>query len=419
MIWLIGNKGMLGSAIENMLKASGYDYSATDMNVDIRSGDVLNNYASNIFNINNQHWIINCSAYTAVDKAEDEPELADKINNIGVKNIAACAEKFDAKLIHISTDYVFDGTNPEPITENISPHPVSVYGRTKLDGENAIKAVTNSFFIIRTAWLYGLFGKNFVYTMLNLMNKLDTISVVNDQFGSPTNARNLALLILSIINDNSNNYGIYHYSDEGRINWYEFAMEIYNLGEQKGLIKSPCNITSCDSSHYPTKAARPRYSLLSKEKVRNIFNTTVPNWKDSLSTFFLEFNQINNRTKNWIEHSDYDFETAEAMNNSGRYLYVLITAQQSIEKQLKAVYEYKCKKIPKVHDLLRLANGLELSLTENQNKLFIELSYYYVASRYQERVKKLSARINRTISSSIINETKEILTWLKSMIPFV
>ena len=419
MIWLIGNKGMLGSSVEKKLKTSEFNFSTTDLNVDITNIDALVNYAAKIFTTKDQNWIINCSAYTAVDRAEDEPELAEKINSLGVENIANCAKKNNAKLIHISTDYVFAGTNPEAITEDMSPNPVSVYGNTKLKGENAIQKSINSYFIIRTAWLYGLYGFNFVYTMLKLMNSRNSISVVNDQFGSPTNAKDLADLIVTIVSKESTDYGTYHYSNEGKINWYDFAEKIYEIGKQKKLINSDCNIKACSSSEFPTKATRPNYSLLSKEKVKTTFQIPVPQWEESLSSFFIEFNQTNNRVINWIEHSLYDFDTAVAMNSSGRYLYVLLTSQQSIEKQLKAIYEFKGEKIPRLHDLLRLASGLELHLSDSQAKLFTELSYYYVASRYHERVQKLSVKIDKNLSNIIIEQTKEILSWLKSMIPFV
>ena len=292
MIWLIGNKGMLGGEVEKQLQAASIKYSATDIDVDISSKKALLNHASGIFISDEQHWIINCSAYTAVDMAEDEPELAKKINVSGVKNITECALQFNTKLVHISTDYVFDSNNSEPLTEDMPVDPVSVYGKTKLDGENAIRVVADKFFIIRTAWLYGLNGSNFVFTMLKLMNDRDIISVVNDQHGSPTNAEDLATLIIRIISINSSAYGIYHYSNEGNITWFDFAEEIYRLGSEKDIITSECTVKSCSSEQFPTKAKRPIYSLLSKEKVKRLFEMDVPDWKDSLSNFINRIEEI-------------------------------------------------------------------------------------------------------------------------------
>ena len=419
MIWLIGNKGMLGTEVKRQLNSCNLDYSATDMDVDITSLEALNNHAKDIFSGKSNNWIINCSAYTAVDKAEEEPEIAEKINVIGVKNITECALKFNTKLVHISTDYVFGGTCSTPLTEDMPVSPVSVYGKTKLDGENAIKAVTNKFFIIRTAWLYGLNGSNFIYTMLKLMNDRDTISVVQDQHGSPTNAADLAGLIMEIIRQDSAHYGIYHYSNEGNITWYEFAAEIYRLGRENSLINSECTVKSCNSEQFSTKAKRPEYSLLSKEKAMNTFRITVPEWKESLMRFLKNLNELENRVSNWIDHSNYDFETAIAMHDSGRYLYVLITSQQCLEKMLKAVYEYKGLTVPRIHDLLRLAKGLGLILNNLNEQLLKDLSYYYIASRYSERIQTLSKDIDKNKSVYIMNLTKEMILWLKSMIPFV
>ena len=292
MIWLIGNKGMLGREVERQLQAAGLQYRATDMDIDITLLEALSAHAESIFKDETSRWIINCSAYTAVDKAEDEPELAAKINAEGVKNIAECAVKFDTAIIHLSTDYVFDGKNPEPLTEDLPTSPVSVYGRTKLDGELALKSLTDRYFIIRTAWLYGLSGPNFVYTMLKLMEGRDSITVVNDQHGSPTNAVDLAELIVTILKTGSTDFGIYHYSNEGNITWFDFASEIYRLGREYGLVTSECEVSPCSSDQYPTKATRPEYSLLSKKKVKSVFGIDVPDWKESLAGFINEIEEI-------------------------------------------------------------------------------------------------------------------------------
>ncbi len=292
MIWLIGRNGMLGSEVERQIKNLGFEYSATDMDVDITSPSALGTHASEIFADKSPRWIINCSAYTAVDKAEDEPELAAMINTEGVKNIAECASEYDAKIIHISTDYVFNGMSNKPLTEEMQTDPIGVYGRTKLDGEIALKNAAKRFFIIRTAWLYGFSGTNFVYTMIKLMRDRGSISVVNDQQGSPTNAFDLAGFIMHIVKSGSDSYGIYHYSNEGKISWYDFAVEIYSLARLNGLLTTECSINPCASEQFPTKARRPSYSLLSKQKVRSVFGINIPGWKESLKNFISEIEEI-------------------------------------------------------------------------------------------------------------------------------
>ena len=292
MIWLIGSRGMLGSEVERQIKEAGIEFSATDIDVDITSPEALDRHASEIFEDESPRWIINCSAYTAVDKAEDDLESASRLNVEGVKNIAECAAAYDAVVVHMSTDYVFNGSCTAPLTEDMPPDPLGVYGRTKLDGEAALQAATERFFIIRTAWLYGADGANFVYTMIKLMQNRDAVSVVNDQRGSPTNAVDLAGLIVHIVKTGSQDYGIYHFSDEGNISWYDFAMEIYRQGRKKGLITSECRLTACTSEEFPTRAKRPSYSLLSKEKVRSVFGLDIPDWKKSLTEFLNKIEEV-------------------------------------------------------------------------------------------------------------------------------
>lgn len=235
MIWLIGNKGMLGTDVEILLKKEGMDYIASDQEIDITNVEELQKFAQS----KPITWIINCAAYTAVDKAEDEPELAFKINSDGPQNIAEIANQKSAKLIHISTDYVFDGIKEDAYTEADAPNPLGVYGASKLLGEENIQNNLNEYFILRTAWLYGKNGNNFVYTMLRLFKERDEISVVDDQYGSPTYVQDLAVAILAIIHFNSDAYGIYHFTNEGKITWYDFAREIhriYNLTQNPKLM---------------------------------------------------------------------------------------------------------------------------------------------------------------------------------------
>ena len=243
MIWLIGCKGMLGTEIARQFKENNIEYAGTDIDVDITNPEALDKFASSL---NNLQYIINCSAYTAVDKAESDIELATKLNVNGPENIAAVAKKYGAKMIHISTDYVFDGTGNTPRTEDMPIAPIGVYGVTKADGEKAVAATTKEYYILRTAWLYGWAGKNFVYTMIRAMNTHDAVKVVNDQKGTPTFAGDLAGVIIKIIQKNDVPYGIYHCTDLGEITWWDFTNEIKRQGIEKGWVTNKdCVVNSC------------------------------------------------------------------------------------------------------------------------------------------------------------------------------
>lgn len=228
--------------------------------------------------------IINCAAYTAVDKAESEPELADAINHQAVKNIAEVAKARNIAVVHISTDYVFDGTNHKPYTEADAPNPQSVYGKTKLLGEQALQQINpaNSI-IIRTAWVYSSFGNNFVKTMLKLGKEREELNVVVDQIGTPTYARDLAEAILQIIPQlNNTNVQVYHYSNEGVCSWYDFAVAIFEIA---GV---DCKVNAIPSSEYPTPAARPFYSVLDKKEIKNLEPVVHINWwRHSLNDFLV------------------------------------------------------------------------------------------------------------------------------------
>ncbi len=287
MIWLIGNRGMLGSEVEALLRETGREYSLSDKEVDITSPEALSNFARD----KRISWIINCSAYTAVDRAEDEPESAFGINSRGVGNIARIANEKRARLIHISTDYVFDGEQNEPYTEDDSTRPTSVYGKSKLMGEEEILKAVSDHFIIRTAWLYGKSGPNFVHTMLRLFNERDEVRVVNDQRGSPTFAVDLARAIIKIVGDDSHKYGIYHYTNEGIISWYDFACEIYRLVREYALTKRDVKIIPITTGEYPTRAIRPKDSSLSKEKIQRELGVECRNWKEALEEFLKEFSR--------------------------------------------------------------------------------------------------------------------------------
>jgi dTDP-4-dehydrorhamnose reductase len=224
--------------------------------------------------------IINCGAYTAVDTAETEKELADTVNHLAVEIIAKFAHNNNVKLIHISTDYVFDGTSSIPLTEEAQTIPVNVYGRTKRAGELACLRENPNAVIIRTSWVYSKFGNNFVKTMQRLMQERESINVVNDQIGSPTYAADLAQALMSIVNAAKWIPGIYNFSNEGEISWYEFALAIKELGGYS------CEVNGIPSAAYPTPAKRPTYSLLDKSKIKRVYGVVVPDYAASLKKMF-------------------------------------------------------------------------------------------------------------------------------------
>lgn len=278
---------MLGREVEALLQKKELSYIASDQEIDITNLDDLR-----IFSADKPiSWIINCAAYTAVDKAEDEPDLAFKINADGPRNIAEIAKNKGAKLIHISTDYVFDGTKAGAYLETDPPNPLGVYGKSKYQGEIYITETLDEYFVIRTSWLYGKQGNNFVYTMLRLFKERDEVSVVGDQFGSPTYAPDLAAAILQIVRLNSNDYGIYNFTNEGKISWYDFACAIYRIYSltQTSKLKTQ-NLKLIFTKDYPTKAQRPQNSSLSKDKISKAFNISPRNWEAALNEFMLTIN---------------------------------------------------------------------------------------------------------------------------------
>ena len=224
--------------------------------------------------------ILNCGAYTAVDKAETEQGLANVVNNSAVAVIAQYAKDHSLKLIHISTDYVFDGTSAIALTEEAETQPVNIYGASKRAGELACLAVNPDSIIIRTSWVYSRFGNNFVKTMQRLLQERESISVVNDQIGSPTYAADLALAMMIMTTAKKWIPGIYNYSNEGEISWYEFVLAIKEIGGYT------CEVSGIPSSAYPTPAKRPAYSLLDKSKIKKVYGVPVPDYKESLKKMF-------------------------------------------------------------------------------------------------------------------------------------
>ena len=228
--------------------------------------------------------MINCAAYTAVDKAEEQQELANQVNHLAVKQLAEIAKEQKTKLIHISTDYIFDGEASHSYTETAETNPINIYGKTKLAGEKAIQAImsTNAI-IIRASWVYSEYGNNFVDTMLRLSKEQNKLNVVNDQIGSPTYATDLANTILKIINNKDYQAKdqateVYHYTNKGKISWYEFAKEIFELSDIR------CTVKPITTKQYPTPAKRPKNTLMNKDKITKTFSMDIPNWKESLNT---------------------------------------------------------------------------------------------------------------------------------------
>ena len=280
-ILVTGGNGQLASCIKDVEKQ--YD----DLNIiytDHLELDICNlNQIQTFFKSNPQiDYCINCAAYTAVDKAETESEKAFEINAIGAKNLAQVCNDHDAILIHVSTDFVFDGEKNEPYTETDVANPISVYGASKLQGEVEIQQALKEYFIIRTSWLYSEYGNNFMKTMLRLAETRDGISVVSDQIGTPTYAGDLAEIIIQIINTKTEKYGIYHYSNEGVASWFEFAKEIFKLTKNK------TKVNPIPSIEYLTSAKRPKYSVLDKKKIIDVFKIDIPFWRESLKKVILQ-----------------------------------------------------------------------------------------------------------------------------------
>ena len=287
-ILVTGAYGQLGNEVR-ILSANypEYNFMFTDVDsLDICDKDELIDFVTG----NDIRYIINCAAYTAVDKAEDDAELCEKINATAVKNLGLAAAEAGAGIIHVSTDYVFDGTSCRPYTEDMPTKPCSVYGKTKLKGEkNLLKACPNAI-IIRTAWLYSPFGNNFVKTMIKLGSERESLNVIFDQVGTPTYAEDLADAILKAmdqtIDTDHDKGGVYHFSNEGVCSWYDFTIKIHELAGIK-----TCKVNPIETKDYPTKAARPHYSVLNKTKIKQAFNITLPHWEASLKNCIKELSE--------------------------------------------------------------------------------------------------------------------------------
>ena len=278
-ILVTGSNGQLGTEIKDL--AVNYTKFSFFF-LDLPELDICNSSKLNIFiKENNINTVINCAAYTAVDKAEQDSDIAKKVNATGVLNLVNALEKVDGKLIHISTDYVFDGNNFIPYQELDEVNPIGVYGNTKRIGELAVINSNIDAIVIRTSWLYSAYGNNFVKTMLRLGDERDELGVIFDQVGTPTNAADLAKACIDIIayskdaNINSKE-NLYHFSNEGVASWYDFAIAIMNLGVVD------CKVRPIETKDYPTPAKRPHFSVLNKSKIKNDFEIEIPYWRDSL-----------------------------------------------------------------------------------------------------------------------------------------
>jgi dTDP-4-dehydrorhamnose reductase len=288
MVWVIGSGGMLGAELSLALERAGLGRVGSDREVDVTDGAALESFAEG----KAIKWMVNCAAYTAVDRAEGEPESCRRLNVDGAAEAAKLAERIGAGLVHISTDYVFDGNGTRPYREGDQTNPAGVYGKTKRDGELEVLRHCKNSYIMRTAWLYGKHGNNFVRSMLRLMSERESVRVVDDQRGSPTWARDLAEAIAGFIQAADGGRkpapGVYHYTNEGDITWREFAQAIYEEGRGLGLITRECAVIPCATEEYPTKARRPAYSVLDKTKIKDALEIKIPDWKDSLIKFLSE-----------------------------------------------------------------------------------------------------------------------------------
>ena len=274
-VLITGANGQLGNEMRRLGAVSPNEYLFTDVaELDITDKDAVAEFVKS----KNVEIIVNCAAYTNVDKAEDDEATAELINATAVRNLAEAVKAVDGTLFHVSTDYVFGSEGNTPRTEDMPTNPLGVYGKTKLHGEQAIAEVGAKAIIIRTAWLYSEFGNNFLKTMLRLTAEKESLNVVFDQVGSPTYAGDLALAIFSIIEGGvyAGNEGVYHFSNEGVCSWYDFATEIAAAAGHE------CVVLPCHSNEFPSKVTRPPFSVLDKTKIKTTFGIEIPHWRDSM-----------------------------------------------------------------------------------------------------------------------------------------
>ncbi len=274
-IVVFGASGQLGQCFKDLAEKEGISsiYFPSESEANILDTDAL----KKVFETYKPSYSINCAAYTAVDKAEDEREIAFKVNKNGVENLSRLCAENNSTLIHVSTDFVFKGDQSTPRSEDSIAEPLNVYGKSKLEGEQVVEILLKKYFIVRTGWLYSEYGNNFVKTMLKLGAERDELKVIADQAGTPTYAMDLAGCIMRIIKSKSELYGIYHYSNEGIASWYDFAKAIFEISNTQ------VKVLPVKTTEYITKATRPAYSVMDKSKIKKTFNMEIPYWRDSLS----------------------------------------------------------------------------------------------------------------------------------------
>lgn len=283
-ILVFGGVGQLGQCIDKISSQRGYE---SILFLDEIDGNILDvDGLSKLFAKERPDFVINCAAYTAVDKAEDDTELCQQINKDGAGNLARLCKEFNAELVHISTDFVFEGNLPKLLNEEDVAQPINVYGKTKLEGELEVSKLLDQHYILRTSWLYSEFANNFVKTMRKLGKERDQLGVIADQVGTPTYAIDLAGAILDIIESEKPAYGTYHYSNEGITSWYDFAKAIFDISE---II---VELNPIPGSAYPTKAVRPAFSVMDKAKIKKTFDLEIPYWRDSLGKCIEELNLL-------------------------------------------------------------------------------------------------------------------------------
>jgi dTDP-4-dehydrorhamnose reductase len=283
-ILVIGAGGQLGQCLKVVAQSKGI----TNISFpDEKEGNILDTALLDTLLAKEQpQYVINCAAYTAVDLAEDQHELAKAVNETGAANLAQACQQHKATLIHISTDFVFEGNEVKLLTEEDIAQPVNVYGQTKLDGERAIAALLDNYFIIRTSWLYSEYANNFVKTMLKLGAEREELNIIADQVGTPTYAIDLANVIFDVIASRQSAYGIYHYSNEGVTSWFDFAKAIFELSQTK------VKVNPIPGAAYPTKARRPAFSVMDKSKIKKTFELSIPYWRESLASCIQKLNHI-------------------------------------------------------------------------------------------------------------------------------
>jgi dTDP-4-dehydrorhamnose reductase len=282
-VWLTGAAGMLGHDVYQALQASGHRVYTTDMDVDIADTAAVDRFLAGHQDV---QTIVNCAAWTNVDAAESHETEAFRVNATGPQTLAGAAKARDLWLIHISTDYVFDGSQEQPYTPQDEPDPASAYGRTKLAGERMIEKAGCNATVIRTAWLYGAAGKNFVATMLRLFGERDVVSVVNDQFGCPTYTRDLAELIRAVVEHPV--AGVFHYTGSGRTTWFDFAKEIYRQATGGGYLSSACSVEPISSEEFAAAAPRPANSQLDCSRTVEVFGVEPVPWQRALEQYLSE-----------------------------------------------------------------------------------------------------------------------------------